>query len=658
MKRLHLIASIAALLAICVGFALLIDYLTKPSAIGEADAVGEAGDVGGVDGGGGAVEMPAVAANRGGRGAADAAKTAPQLPRVFPRGKLLFWWDKMPAGVEQVSFETGPPSNIHPDNYVGYESCQQCHKQNYQDWSVHPHRWMNALADDQTVKGDFSGKQTLRYLGGEARFEQQQGVYQMTLERDGVTLVYAIDQTLGSRFYQYYIGRLVDGPFAPQHPYRTENHVLPFGYWLQKEAWVPVVHVGPERPDGERTDPFVLPETPDYGVGFLPYATYCNMCHSTFPLGDNMFRKPFTLEKHSPAIMHLDMAGYIQQTHPELWPAEMSRDSATMEQIESIPAAMTQFDARDHAATFGISCEACHLGCQEHVRDPKKLPSFAPRSEHLRLENGQASIQTGRVHENLNWACGRCHTGERPQFAGGMSTWNSTEYSDAMLGSCYSQLNCVDCHSPHKATGTTWTPTPMQDDAKCITCHQQYGTPQAVAKHTHHAADSAGSRCMNCHMPKINEGLQDVVRTHTIFSPTQPQMLESNHPNACNLCHTDQPIDWTTKYLAEWYGGQFDEAKMSAAYSDPQQAVGLQWLASENEAVRLVAIDAMRRNRDVWAAPQLIEMLDDPYLLNRQFAQQAVEEILEIDLKEYGYTFYMTPEERAEPIKRIRERQQ
>ena len=42
---------------------------------------------------------------------------------------------------------------------------------------------------------------------------------------------------------------------------------------------------------------------------------------------------------------------------------------------------------------------------------------------------------------------------------------------------------------------------------------------------------------MNCHMPRINEGLQEVVRTHTIFSPTNSAMIESNQMNACNQCH-------------------------------------------------------------------------------------------------------------------------
>ena len=150
---------------------------------------------------------------------------------------------------------------------------------------------------------------------------------------------------------------------------------------------------------------------------------------------------------------------------------------------------------------------------------------------------------------NVNWMCGRCHTGHRPQLAAGMATWNSTEYADAMRGSCYSKLTCMNCHNPHEAIGHKWPLSPLQDDQLCIKCHQQYESPEAIRKHSHHETDSAGSRCMNCHMPRMNEGLQDVVRTHMIFSPTNSEMIESNQPNACNLCHTEKSIDWTVNYL-------------------------------------------------------------------------------------------------------------
>jgi len=151
-------------------------------------------------------------------------------------------------------------------------------------------------------------------------------------------------------------------------------------------------------------------------------------------------------------------------------------------------------------------------------------------------------------------------------------------------------------------------------------------------------------------MPRINEGLQDVVRTHMIYSPTRVDMIEANHPNACNLCHTDRPIDWTLRHLKEWYGKTYDEGKIAAHYRDRAQPVTLGWLGSENESVRLVAADALIRSRDSRNLPHLLTALDDPYLLNRQFAARGVQEMLGMRLADFGYRFYLSPEERRRPL--------
>lgn len=55
-----------------------------------------------------------------------------------------------------------------------------------------------------------------------------------------------------------------------------------------------------------------------------------------------------------------------------------------------------------------------------------------------------------------------------------------------------------------------------------------------------------------------------------------------------------------------------------------------------------------------WALPQLIDALDDPVLLTRQFTAKAMEQMLSIKLKDNDYHFYMTPEERRDPIAKIR----
>lgn len=160
---------------------------------------------------------------------------------------------------------------------------------------------------------------------------------------------------------------------------------------------------------------------------------------------------------------------------------------------------------------------------------------------------------------------------------------------------------------------------------------------------------------MNCHMPRINEGLQDVVRTHTIFSPTNPEMIEANEPNACNMCHVDRPIDWTLEHLKDWYDTSFNEFALKRNYPEREAPAAIGWLKSDKEHVRQVATDALTREDSTWALADLLGALDDPFRTNRQFARIGLERMLGIQLSDYGYQYYMTEEQRQEPLKRIRE---
>ena len=76
-------------------------------------------------------------------------------------------------------------------------------------------------------------------------------------------------------------------------------------------------------------------------------------------------------------------------------------------------------------------------------------------------------------------------------------------------------------------------------------------------------------------------------------------------------------------------------------------------MSHAHESVRLVATDALAKNRALWAIPELVRALDDDYLLNRQFAQKGLEDMLDVSLADHGYVFYMTKPERLPAIERI-----
>lgn len=99
--------------------------------------------------------------------------TATAPTRFFKRGQLTLVWDTIKPEVRQQVQPVSAGSNIAPADYVGPEACQGCHEEQYEAWSHHPHRWMNALADSETVLGDFSGAATLHYRGGVGRFYRE-----------------------------------------------------------------------------------------------------------------------------------------------------------------------------------------------------------------------------------------------------------------------------------------------------------------------------------------------------------------------------------------------------------------------------------------------------------------------------------------------------
>ena len=60
-----------------------------------------------------------------------------------------------------------------------------------------------------------------------------------------------------------------------------------------------------------------------------------------------------------------------------------------------------------------------------------------------------------------------------------------------------------------------------------------------AAAHSHHPADSAGSRCVSCHMP-MTEFARMRRSDHSMRPPAPSLTLAFDSPNACNLCHADE----------------------------------------------------------------------------------------------------------------------
>jgi predicted CXXCH cytochrome family protein len=116
-------------------------------------------------------------------------------------------------------------------------------------------------------------------------------------------------------------------------------------------------------------------------------------------------------------------------------------------------------------------------------------------------------------------------------------------------------VKCSSCHDVHGTENNALLLKPAA--VMCLECHGP-GSPNGphtstVQEHTHHKADSTGSECVSCHMPKIEQTIADVnVRSHTFRFITPAMTAELKIPNPCITCHKEKTNEWATQQLRTW----------------------------------------------------------------------------------------------------------
>lgn len=574
----------------------------------------------------------------------------------------VLWWDDVPAGWRQQAIDTGTNSNVRGIDYVGSDTCRNCHSENHMAWSQHGHHRMTQFASAKTVVGDFSGEQTIEYEGGTGRFfTDEGGTHHMELKRDGKTWLFRITRTIGWRHMQDYAGFLIYGPDELDRD--KIEHVLPFAYDVAEQHWMPTIHVHSDDDIPDSFEPHLA----------VRYSQGCSDCHNAYPVGDRMFRRAGVLRwaAYSPRQTSMFLSAYIADAHPEILDGDKKFDQYADEQVLRIVNEIRDLRLEETIVLQGITCEACHFGCREHVEKStanksEALPAFYPISPHLVTEASHPDQLWGSNTKNVNFICARCHSGSRQLYANGLQAWNSTEYTEAINGHCYDHvkaakrgmksMSCSNCHDPHKTIGLKWTQTQDQADRNCLSCHSQFKGAKERLAHTHHAGGD-GSHCMDCHMPHTNEGLGRMVRTHRIINPTDKALIEANQVNACNLCHLDKSIDWTLQYLTDWYNPRFEVSAevMARNYQDQDAPVVHGWMKSPHPPTRIATAGAIARRKATFALPDLLDQLAvETHGYNQRMMQKAVDELLGIKLRDLGFMYHLPKERRQAIMTRIK----
>jgi len=238
-----------------------------------------------------------------------------------------------------------------------------------------------------------------------------------------------------------------------------------------------------------------------------------------------------------------------------------------------------------------IACESCHGPGSAHAENPKSAVFKANMADPIRtnevclqchMRNRDKRMETRHATAKEMWMNATDYpkgykAGEplihyklpapftqgkmtKEFWPNGAAKKNRTQGNEYVHDAMYQHgITCINCHDPHTLTNTAKKP---QGNSACMKCHS-FGSvigphQKTIAQHTHHKADSKGSLCIECHMPKTGKHTGKsplTVRSHR-FAFTYPAETKSYgmpaETNACFACHKDKTLDSLQNDLKKW----------------------------------------------------------------------------------------------------------
>ena len=383
------------------------------------------------------------------------------------------------------------------------------------------------------------------------------------------------------------------------------------------------------------------------------------------------------------------------QQKPVIWNGICIRCHSTHAQ----PRANVQQNSSDtRVAELGISCEACHGPGQAHAQAHEREDTSAPKLVHPQKLSAQQSAQVcGQCHaiatfKKRDWDKGywnkfkpgddlhqfrnvvqptdnesitevrQAYEREDPTYGklrfgmfqdarfwrDGMVRVSGREYNAITQTKCFEggEFSCLSCHSMHHYHEPNDQLSPkMRSDHACMQCHTKDIDLSRIEEHTHHPAESAGSRCYNCHMPHTTYGLLKAIRSHQVESPSVATSVETGRPNACNQCHLDKSLSWTQEKLVDWYP---DTPAVKLTNDEKKISATLLWLLKGDAGQRALTAwtmgwkDAQTASGENWLAPHLSVLLEDPYPAVRYITARSLHQI--DGYEEFEFDYVGTPD--------------
>jgi HEAT repeats/Cytochrome c552/Cytochrome c554 and c-prime len=408
----------------------------------------------------------------------------------------LTWSARTPTQGAPASVQTAPGVT-----FAGASACASCHQDVHDGWKSGRHSKMIQPANTASVEGDFS-KEHITLRGQPFRLRVANGAHFITESNiTGREQEHRVEYTLGSRRIQHYLTTIENGRII----------VLTPSWDVQRRTWFDNMEI--VRPDENDQTPVqqwnkncfgchvsqqennYRPAAHTYATGWTDFGTSCERCHG-------------------PGSAHVDQ--YRNGGRPAV-------DRAIVRP--------TRLDPK----TSSMICAQCHS-----LRDIIG-PGYTAGADYF--DHFQPILEYGprKASDPTYWADGR----PRRFSNDAMGLWQSE---------CFLRggATCTSCHhDPHVPDIDKNPQLGPASDALCIGCHKAIGA--AVTSHTRHLARSAGSSCVECHMPKTVLSIKARIRDHSMSLPTPENTVRFAIPNACNECHTDKQASWAVDALAKWW---------------------------------------------------------------------------------------------------------
>ncbi|HSI11347.1 MAG TPA: ammonia-forming cytochrome c nitrite reductase subunit c552 [Chthoniobacter sp.] len=303
-------------------------------------------------------------------------------------------------------------------------------------------------------------------------------------------------------------------------------------------------------------------------------------------------------------------------------------------------------------AEMTVGCEACHGPMKAHTDWQKAYPQKKGDPNLVKLSRDQMLDTCGMCHARRVELTGDFVPGEKftDHFALSIPDESELFYPDgqvhdedyeltSFLGSKMhaAGVRCMDCHDSHTSKNV------VEGNALCMRCH---GTPAVVVPsvavapqivdpdHSFHKTGTAGSRCVDCHMPQNTYMQRHARRDHGFTIPDPLLTKEHNVPNSCNRCHADKTADWALETTTKWYGEKMNRPTRARAQSVARARTGapgaqtnlLKMLGEEkNPFWRAVAANLLRGYaHDPAVLPALQVATKDSSELVRSMAARAL----------------------------------